>query len=209
MEDEEGSNLDGIFFYWFTWIGWAYCSFLMKASRRRTMYSIMLLMMMILQGFTLRAGNLLLHFSFVFLLMCGFVFAFRLDFKRMLSFVFCSCLVALAYNAMLLFSMYDPVWMVVEVKWLLSGVLFLLSLFLMRETSLRPFMLGAGMAVGETVYHFIIKKLTLALELGSLTFFDVLTLSVALCFVWEGLHQFSAYIYAEAGKGRVLKRASR
>lgn len=165
--------------------------------------------MMILQGFTLRAGNLLLHFSFVFLLMCGFVFAFRLDFKRMLSFVFCSCLVALAYNAMLLFSMYDPVWMVVEVKWLLSGVLFLLSLFLMRETSLRPFMLGAGMAVGETVYHFIIKKLTLALELGSLAFFDVLTLSVALCFVWEGLHQFSAYIYAEAGKGRVLKRASR
>ncbi|MDN4527617.1 YphA family membrane protein [Fictibacillus fluitans] len=201
--------LDGIFFYWFTWIGWAYCSFLMKACPQRTIYSMMLLMMVILQGFTIRAGNLLLHFSFAFLLVSCFMSVFRLRFKGVISFVFYSCLVALAYNAMLLFSLYDPVWIVVEVKWMLAGALFLLSLFLMRDTGMRPYMLGAGMALGETVYHFIIKKLALTLELGSLSFFDVLSMSVALCFAWEGLHQFSAYVYTEAGKGRVSKRASR
>ncbi|WP_156418928.1 YphA family membrane protein [Fictibacillus sp. FJAT-27399] len=201
--------MDGIFFYWFAWIGWAYSTFLMKASPLRTVYSASLLTLLIAHGFVLDTGLVSINFTFLFLFLSCYLWIFRLPFKMVLYYVFCSFLIALFYNAMLLLSMYDPVWMVVQVKWLLAGALFVLSLLLIKHPRFRPIVLAAGYCEGEAVYHVVIKKLTWSIELGSLNFLDVVSLSVALCFVFEGVKQFGHFLSAEAGRGKMIKRVSR
>ncbi|MGG1573810.1 YphA family membrane protein [Fictibacillus sp. NRS-1165] len=201
--------MEGIFFYWFAWIGWAYSTFLMKTAPRRTVYSALLLILLITHGLVLDTGRLSIHCSFLILALSCYLWILRLPFKMVLYYVFCTFLIALSYNAMLLFSMYDPVWIVVQVKWLLAGALFVFSLMLIKDSHYRPLVLTGGFCVGEALYHLVIQKLTSGIELGSLNFLDVVTLSLALCFVSRGVQQFGHFLSAEAGKGKMIKRVSR
>lgn len=201
--------MDGIFFYWFAWAGWVYCTFIMKRSRHRTLFSISILLILISHGMVITSGNISLNLSFILVFIGSYLFLLKMPFKQMLYYVFGAFIVAMAFDSMLLFSMYDPVWLVVEVKWMLAGCLFILSLLLFRDSAYRPFALAAGCCQGDLVYRIIIKNLTSAIELGGPVLMDVVSITLALCFIGKGIQQFSQFLIKETGSGKMQRKISR
>ena len=60
-----GKNMEGIFFYWFAWIGWATVTFLMEKQVLRTFYACMLLLCVLFSTTTIHMGAYTFNGTFI------------------------------------------------------------------------------------------------------------------------------------------------
>src|SRR5699024_3610588 len=87
----------GLMFYWFGWLFWGITTFFMKKGRLRTLFSALILLMLICSNVEFLFGELVIFFPILFLLFTSFLFYVTLS---MLFYYFlCSFILMIGYTA--------------------------------------------------------------------------------------------------------------
>ena len=172
--------MDGQFFYWFTWMLWIQATFLLdKKHKNRLKFAILLLIAIILSPYQLTVVD----FDFSLLAACLYIggFFYIAAFKKITLFYFLlsSFFTMLAYCSFHLFSILDPVWVIVDKKWLLSVILILATRLIYNDPAKQIALMIFGSINGDILYGVLLNKYQYSYMIGSMSFFDSTLIGIA------------------------------
>ena len=200
--------MEGIFFFWFAWIGWVWTVFMMDRSTLRTRLSVYLLMLMIASPYELPAGRFSINAS-ALILICGYIIETSHLKKREFLHVFtASFIVMLGYMSFLLFELFDPVWLIFDRQWLIPLCVFTLAALIEKEPLRIYASIAGGMLQGEFVFSFVIDRISSSYTVASYHFLDVLSGAILLAGIWAGIQQLAASAGRHVNQGRGRQKSS-
>ncbi|MDM5316091.1 hypothetical protein QUF49_08815 [Fictibacillus sp. b24] len=164
---------DGTLFYWFMWMGWIIATFLIKKGSVRN-HSVFITLTGITLSDTFIPFSLgKINATFLFFLCIGLIYLIK--HTDQLFFYVTSCfIVATAYVSLELFALYDPVKLFFEKKYMIIIVLASLLILLTKTYRDLFYIPIIGLFIGDTVFQFLIYKLSATIEIGSLYVMDLL-----------------------------------
>ncbi len=186
--------MEGIYFYWISWIAWVYSTFLMKKNMERLLLSISLLIFIILSPYTFQLGVVSIHLVLIIILIMSYGLVGKKTVRQKVYLLICSLTITIAYVTFQLYELFDPIWLFMDREWLLTIVLVYLTLILVKGSRSRLACLLIGSCQGELFYGLILSKFRFQYEIGAFPFLDVISLSVLVVFVWLKLEVFVAHL---------------
>ncbi|WP_027408594.1 hypothetical protein [Anoxybacteroides tepidamans] len=188
--------MEGAYFYWCAWVCWIYATFLMKKTKKRTVLAAFMLVTIILSVHAVAIGPFSVMLSFLFVFFVSYCFIVqRSGWKFVYAFISMMA-IAFVYASLQMFALIDPVWVWADQTWMLAILLMILCLMLGSNLSERLLYAAVGSCQGEIVYALAVKQIPLPYTVGSLSFFDLLSLLCACLIVWSIFENLS--IYADA-----------
>jgi hypothetical protein len=194
-------KVDGIYFYWFAWMLWVIYTFLMKKDKVRTLFAVILLILITLSVYETTIGSFQLTLSYLFILFMAFYFAALRNRWQLVYMLIGSMIVTLAYASFQLFALFDPVWVFLNRTWMLAVILTIITILLHGDFYSRLLCFVIGSCQGDFLYAVILKRFSFPYVIGSLAFFDMILISWLLMFGWFVLENMSAYVDLFAQKG--------
>lgn len=186
--------MEGIFFYWFAWIGWAAVTFLMERKLLRTFYACVLLFCVLFSTTTIHMGAYAFNGTFICFLLFAFIF---LAWRRLLfsSYLLLSSFITMiAYAGFCLFELFDPVWIFIDRKWAMGFLLLYIVCMLVKSTQERIVCLILGMCYGDLLFSSVLYDIHMYYTVGALPFLDIAAISCMLLLVWALFVQFALYL---------------
>lgn len=169
--------MDGSYFYFLAWLGWIITTFFLKKEAFRWKVSAVLLVFIICSQITVSIASFPIAANALLLGTISFLgIAFYSIWKKIYA-LLSALIIAMLYASFHLLEMYDPIWIVMDRTWMLSGILVYASILLHRDRVLRLCSLYAGALQGEILVTFIFHTLRFPYQLGSLTFFDIIAVA--------------------------------
>lgn len=193
MEMIGGSGVEGFSFYWLFWMFWTMSTFFMRKSARRWKLSMWLLVAIILSLNSVKLFHIEISMTCLFMLFTAYMMIAKEKKKVMCFIIISSFIVMLAYVSFHLFELVDPVWLMIDRKWMLSILLTYLVVILHNGFYQRMVALLCGMVHGDVVYSLVILKYSLRYEIGTLSFLDVVAISTVFILILEGIKKVSAF----------------
>lgn len=197
--------MEGLFFYWFAWIGWIWTTFLMSKDHfLRFRLSIWLLIMMVLSPYQFLIQGFEIHLSAVVLMVFFIVHTYKLRYMVFGSVCLSAFIIMIGYVSFLLFELYDPVWVIFDRKWMIAFGAMVLSSVLQENIYYRVYALISGMVLGELLYAVLLRNLSFHYPVSSLAFLDLIALMLMLISIWAGFSSFMTTTgnYINYGKGK-------
>ncbi|MFJ7745998.1 hypothetical protein [Peribacillus sp. NPDC097295] len=189
--------MDGIFFYWVSWIVWiCVVFFIPNTVAYRFDFLFHLLATMVLVGFTLEISSFTVHISGIYLFLILCVYMRKLSFMKTLDVVIGSIIVALAYASFQLFSLLDPIWLIIKAPYLLCMLLNYLILMLFKDWKRRMSVLLLGMILGDIVYSSLLHFHSLNHEALSYEWHDHAVMVLSTNALWRVLELLSGYLFS-------------
>lgn len=189
--------MEGLFFYWISWMVWIMATFFMaRTNKYRFLLSAWILCLMILSSLTLNILNYEIGTSGFFLLVSLYIFTGRLKKLSKLYFLFCTFILMMAYVTFHLFELFDPVWVIFSREWMLSILMVYMAVLLQKNRMLRLPLILLGGIQGEFLYAFILKPFSFPYTIGSLAFLDIMSISISISALWIAVHWMVKYIEA-------------
>lgn len=178
------NNVDTIFiFYWFAWLCWVSVTFFMNKGRIRSQWMVILLLAILSANQHFFLFGFHIHVSLLFFLGLGFYFLVRKELNDLVYLCFSSLVIAIGYVALYLFSVYDPVWLMLSFQWVSTAYFIVLCLLLLSTLIDRFICLFISISIGEITFGLILFELGLHNEIGMNDFLIRLTLtSIGLLF---------------------------
>lgn len=172
--------MEGSYFYFLAWIGWIVATFLLKKDGFRLGVSIFLLLVVIGSQiqFSIFSASLSGSAFVVMGISCLGVAHYSVWMK--LYTIVCTLIIAMIYTIFHVIELYDPVWIVIDRTWMLSGILVYASVLLHRNRTLRIFGLYIGMLQGELFLTFMYKAMNVSYAIGSFSFLNTASVSTML-----------------------------
>ena len=172
--------MDGNYFYFFAWVSWIIVTFFWDKEDVRWKVSALLLLFIICSPITISIASFTIPINITLLGMIAFLgIAFSSLWKQIYT-LFSVLIIAMLYTSFHLLELYDPIWIVLNRTWMLSGIVVYASILLHRNRMLRLDALYAGVLQGEILVTFIFRNLHFPYQLGSLAFFDIIAVSTIL-----------------------------
>lgn len=161
------------------WVVWIYATFMMgKDNHLRLPLAFFALIMLIIMPFSLSIFNLTISVSACVLLILGYFISARLSFMNQVYFVISIIIVTLGYAGLLFFELYDPVWVFIERKWILTFFLLLTAYILYPHSFvLKLVVICLGTIKGEILFAMNLLQLDLHYVVASKEYLDILTLT--------------------------------
>lgn len=202
--------MEGVYFYWIAWMSWVYVTFFMQKNNQRIVLAIILLFAISLSPFYITIYSFNINISvLILLLFCYKEVSTNSKFRTLFYFLISTLTISLAYSSFLLFELYDPVWLFLDRKIMLAIVLIYVSLFLLKGLKSRLLGVLIGTIHGDILYGVVLDKVKFQYEIGSPLFLDVLSICMALIFVWSTLeelfHHFDASIQKKQQRRNMAK----
>jgi hypothetical protein len=186
MEMIGGSEMEGIIFFWGGWLFWIHATFFInKKSPYRLKGTVCILLLLILVPFQLSFFGFQINTALLFLYMFSVFHVIQKNKLTCLYVFLSSFIIMLAYVSFLLFKLYDPAWVILNDHLMLGFVLVYLCVLLQSDKILRFYTIAIGAIQGELLFSLIIKHLSFSYPIGSLSFFDCLTVASLLLFLWS------------------------
>jgi hypothetical protein len=188
-----GKNMEGIFFYWFAWIGWTVSTFLMSKQSMRSFYACALLACIMFSTTSLHIGPYTFSGAFFCFLLFGSVYiALR---KQMFSgyLLLASFITMMAYAGFCLFELFDPVWIFIDRRWAIGFLMLYIVCMLVKSVQERIVCLIIGICYGDFVFSYILHDSHMYYTIGSLVFLDIAAISCMLILVWTLFVQVALY----------------
>ncbi|MBB5323419.1 signal transduction histidine kinase [Anoxybacillus tepidamans] len=184
--------MEGSYFYWCSWVCWIWATFLMKKTKRRTFFAASVLLLIIFSTYRMVMGTFSVTLSFLFLLFVSlYVVSQNSGWK--FGYMFVSTMtIAFLYAAFRLLAIVDPVWVWMDERWMIAIVIVVISLMLHHDLAVRMLSMIVGSCQGDIVYAAAVKGV-FPYTIGSLSFFDVLSLSCACLVGWSVLENMPVY----------------
>lgn len=193
MEMIGGENMDGSYFYFLSWMGWIVTTFFLKKDEMRWKMSAVILMFIICSQITVSIASFAVSINALILGIISFLGIALYSIWKKIYALLSALIIAMLYTSFHLLEVYDPIWIVIERTWMLSGTLVYASILLHRDRLLRLCSLYAGALQGEILVTFIFRRLHFPYEFGSLTFFDIIAVSTLLVMMMSYIVKVSAY----------------
>lgn len=185
--------MEGLYFYWFAWIGWTWVTFFMaKKNPARTTIAVWMLLAMIAAPYKMTISTITIHGSGVVSSLFLLLETRRMNRKGFLFLFLSSFIIMLAHASFLLFEMLDPVWVILDRRILLAGSIVYLAILLQKSGYNRGLVLIAGSLQGEVLYAAVLERYGFPYFVASLEYLDVLIISLAVLFVWSKLESVIA-----------------
>lgn len=178
--------MDGIIFYWFSWIFGVIVLFFMTKNQRRTFFSYWIFASLILANQYITFGTFTMSLGYILIFFGAFLNL--TSFTRPFYHLFISFIIMIGYSGVLLLEKSAPVWMVGP-RYLIIPVLgaYIISL-LSKEYYPRLMAAIVGLCSGDFLYNVIVGNYRLTRTLGELSFMDIMLMTTFLLFI-EHLYQ--------------------
>ncbi|MBB6444714.1 YphA family membrane protein [Bacillus benzoevorans] len=186
--------MDGLLFYWIFWLGWVITTFFYRRDHpHRLTVSAWILGAVILASVTFNILGLQWNGAGLFFIVTVYLYIAGLQSKQALYFLLSSFILMVLTVSFLLFELFDPVWIIIERKWLLAVLVVYGTLLLHSDKNKRILSLLFGMVHGEIFYAYILKKFTFSYPISSPAFLDALALACVLVLTWNSLELITAF----------------
>lgn len=186
--------MEGIFFYWFSWIGWIIVTFLWKKSLTRTFLSHFLLLLIIFANISVSIFSHQVNLSFIFLFLLCFYLLKEVHFQKLCYFLIISlCTVAFS-TGLRLFLIYDPVIAIFHSTWMLAIVNFIFIQWIVKEKRFRIPLFMMGICQSEIIYSLFLANIYGTQTIGDLFFLDLIAITISFLYVWNSFEKFSSYL---------------
>ncbi|PJN89992.1 YphA family membrane protein [Bacillus sp. mrc49] len=198
--------MDGILFYWLSWIVWVIVMFFIpKTVPYRFDFLFHLLAVMLLAGYKLEISLLSMHVSglYLFLILC--VYIRKQSIFKIMELISGCLIVTLAYASFQLFSLLDPIWLIINPSYLLCLFLNYLILLLFKNWKHRLFALLIGLIMGDIIYSVLLVYHSFPYVALAFAWHDDAALILGANVLWRMLELVGQYIYA-ASQSRFLSK---
>lgn len=185
--------MEGILFYWFSWIGWVVVTFFFKKNVNRDFFAFLFLVLIITADFSVILYGTEFSIGFILLYLSAFMYSSNIPNKKLPYLIICNMILSMSYVIFYLFSIFDPVWLLFNPTFMLGGLLTYIVLLLVKEKEMRIMTLVFGVCTGELVLLLIMDYFSFPYMLGNITFFDVVALGFLLVSSWNGIEIIISY----------------
>ncbi|KEK22765.1 membrane protein [Bacillus gaemokensis] len=185
--------MDGNYFYFIAWMGWIVATFFMKKEAIRWKVSTVILIFIICSQIHVSIVSFTVSINALLLGIISFLGITLYSIWKKIYVLLSALIIAMLYTTFHLLEVYDPIWIVMDRTFMLSGVLVYASILLHRDRLLRLCSLYTGALQGEILVTFIFRKLHFPYEFGSLTFFDIIAVSTLFVAILLCVVKVSAY----------------
>ncbi len=186
--------MEGILFYWFTWMGWTITTFLISKTQQRFFLSALLLALIYCSGITLNIDGQLVNSTLFIIIFISYAYLGMNNLTELGYSIFVSILISLCYVGMHFIVVYDPVWIFVDLNFFIAVPLSLVVIFMTKGLQSRLPVLITGYAHGEMAYVLLFNDLAPEYIIGSFIFLDILSLSCLIVFLWTIYEDFAGRI---------------
>lgn len=185
--------MDGSYFYFLMWMGWIVTTFFLKKDEMRWKISAGILTLIICSQITVSIASFVISINAFILGGISFLGIALYSIWKKIYAVLSGLIIAMLYTSFHLLEVYDPIWIVIDRTFMLSGALVYASILLHRDRVLRLCSLYAGALQGEILVTFIFRRLHFPYEFGSLTFLDIMAVSTLFVMMASYIVKVSAY----------------
>ncbi|MFK3936262.1 hypothetical protein ACI2JA_01960 [Alkalihalobacillus sp. NPDC078783] len=194
--------MEGLFMFWLSWVAWIIVTFLLPKSQKRILIAGFILLFIIMFAIEIPLAKGTINLGFIWLAFgCYWMFHRQARKKLFLSFMF-GWFIAAVYAGFSLWTMFDPIIMIVQKEWMMASILFLLSILLMKDSLLRMTVVTLGMIHGEVLSHLVTSTIWGLFEIGNGLFFDGLALSLVILCIHILLKQILGFLQDATEKWR-------
>ena len=149
--------MDGILFYWLSWLVWIFILFFIPkkvSSRFEVLFHILAVLTLVEYQFSIAGFSAQLTGPYLFL--TCLIYLRRQPVARVLGWMVKAAIIGLAYASFQLFSILDPIWVVVKPSYILCILLNYVILLLVNEWKQRLLILLMGMAAGDLLFSLLL-----------------------------------------------------
>ncbi|WP_040208337.1 YphA family membrane protein [Neobacillus jeddahensis] len=187
--------MEGALFYWTCWTFWVYLTFVLdKKNPYRLKLAAIILIVLLLSNFQFMVGNFDIQVSGLFLLITSYIFFSQEKSRVIIYSLICSLIVSTAYVAFHLFEIFDPIWIIFKVEWMMGICFGYLAILLQKTLKGRLLIIICGTMQGEFLYAYTLRKFQFSYTIGSFEYLDVCALTIALLVGWSTLEYAGAYM---------------
>ncbi|MGG0187408.1 YphA family membrane protein [Bacillus rhizoplanae] len=169
--------MEGSYFYFLAWMGWIIATFFLKKDTFRLCVSAAILLFISCSQTVISISSFTISVNALLLGGISFVGITVYSVWKKIYTLLCALIIAMLYTSFSLIELYDPIWIVINRTWMLSGILVYISILLHRDRLLRIWGLYVGALQGELFVAFVLKSFNFPYQLGSLQFFNMIAVS--------------------------------
>ncbi|OZM57260.1 hypothetical protein CIB95_07290 [Lottiidibacillus patelloidae] len=178
-------EIDGILFLWLAWIIWVVATFLFRRSKERYLITVVALLSIIFSHTYVELPYLTINIAMLFLMLLGcYIVAKSTILQRCYLFIVSSILM-MAYVAILAIHLFDPVWFLLNKKFVIVILCSFILLLLCRDMKQGLAVLFIGVNVGDIIFSLVIYNIHLVTFQQPLFALDVISLSITFTYIFN------------------------
>ncbi|WP_412975661.1 hypothetical protein [Ornithinibacillus sp. 179-J 7C1 HS] len=189
--------MDGIFYYWFSWILWVILTFFMPKNKNRTIYSVWILITIIFSNVYITSDYLEISIAYLSIIIGGFILLSTLKRKGIL--LFSAFTIMIGYASLLIWETNAPVWIFMPRLLIIPIICVLLTVILTKRFISRITISLIGLCSGEFLYSLLLTNYSITKTIGGLMFLDtlfvVLFIIVIITAVQLGKERVSLFLF--------------
>lgn len=172
--------MPGIMCLLFLWAAWIYATFIMdKKHPMRWSVATLSLILIILHPITIPIFAIQISGTGLFLLLISYFATSKLPIKQQLHLLFSVFTVMIGFAGFLLLEMFDPIWMFLDRKILISFMLFVFAYFVYPSSIYKRLLfVFLGTLQGDLIFALILTKWKMPYIIGSLEYLDILAITI-------------------------------
>lgn len=185
--------MEGFYYYWLLWMLWVWITFF-QSNRFYRILSVIILLSFVFSLSSITIYQFKIYFPTVIFLISSFYFIGNEGKKRAIFFLVSSFIIMMVYGSFHLFTLYEPVWLLFDGKWMLAILIVYCSTILGKKHSDRLIMIVCGMGYGDLLYSVVLHRIGIYYPVGSLAFLDTIAISITLLTAIHSVKQLSHYL---------------
>lgn len=198
--------MEDIIFYWVAWIFWVWITWIMAKNKMRTRLGIITLLAMIFSSYDIAMFHFLINGGVIFFLCLSIYLLATEPFVYQIYLCLTSLMISLGYISLILFSIYDPAWLIVSLPFIAAVYLSMICTFFSKKLNHQLINLFLSVTIGEIGLGIILNEIGLYNEIGTDGFLTRLTLAIVGIMLIFAYKQFVNYMDRMVHKLKVEKR---
>ena len=186
--------MEGIFFYWIMWLAWIFTTFMMDKSKKRLQVSICILVSILLSKWYVVFSTYSINMTLLLSLFLGYYLAVNEGKFKLISFYLTSLTITFAYAGIMLFRVYDPVWFILDIRFIIGAFISILAIYLGRASFQRYSLFVIALCQGEVLYWIVLGQFHNEITFGTESFLDMLSIGCFIIFLWSGIQHFTMVV---------------
>lgn len=186
--------IDGVFFYWVSWLFFVVVTFFIKNKKVNLRLSYVVLLTIISSNLFIEIDDYRFSLSILILIIANVLLYVRQTQKIYLLFVVFSIMVG--YMAIIIWKDVTSMWVFIPEEFIIPCIVSLLIFILIRGLNQRLIIGILAMCYGELLYSFILISYNVSKVMGDLVFFDSLSLMIMFILLFHFIQTCHDYIYA-------------
>ncbi|MBM7569813.1 hypothetical protein [Aquibacillus albus] len=176
--------MDGLYFYWISWMLWVVITFLLNKNRKRTFLAVWILTLIIVSSLSFSIKGLQINCA-VIVLIIGAIIIVAHSSNWFMNTIQSLCLL-FGYVGLLFWEQLSPVWIVLP-RIILIPALALFLLFILAPSFKERYAIWClGVTTGEILHGLILHSYGFTPYVGGFAFLDLLFIEFGLLLLVQG-----------------------